>query len=42
MIVIANIFPKLQTVKDLFRQLSKKRPFRASFDGQQVKCPKHL
>ena len=36
-IVIANIFQKLQTVKDLFRQLCKKHDFRASFDGQQVK-----
>ena len=36
-IVIANVFPKLQTVKDLFRQLSKKSRFRTSFATTQVK-----
>ena len=36
-IVIADVFPKLQTVKDLVRPLSKKRRFRTSFDGQHVK-----
>ena len=37
MIVIANIFPNLQTVKDLVRSLSKKRCFRTHFDSQDVK-----
>ena len=37
MIVIANIFPILQTVKDLVRPLSNKRRFRTSFDNQHVK-----
>ena len=36
-IVIANVFPKLQSVKDLLRPLSNKRCFRASFDNQHVK-----
>ena len=35
--VIANVFPKLQTVKDLVRPLSKKRCFRTPFDSQHVK-----
>ena len=37
MIVIANVFPKLQTVKNLVRLLSKKRSFRTRFDCQHVK-----
>ena len=36
-IVIANVFPKLQKVKNLVRTLSKKRLFRASFESQHVK-----
>ena len=36
-IVIANVFPKLPTIKDLVRPLSKKRRFRTSFDSQHVK-----
>ena len=36
-IVIANVFPRLQTVKDLVRPLSKKRRFRTSFGSQHVK-----
>ena len=36
-IVIANVFPKLQTVKHLVRPLSKKRRFRTSFNSQYVK-----
>ena len=36
-IVIANVFPKLQTVKDLVRRFSKKRRFRTSFNSQHVK-----
>ena len=36
-IVIANVFLKLQNVKDLVRQLYKKRRFRTSFNSQHVK-----
>ena len=36
MIVIANVFPKLQTVKDLVKQLSRKHSFRTSFKNQRV------
>ena len=36
-IVIANIFPKLETVKNLVRPLSKKHRFRTSFHTQYVK-----
>ena len=37
MMLIANEFPKLETVKNLVRPLSKKRRFRKSFDSQHVK-----
>ena len=37
MIVIANVFLKLQTVKYLLRTLSKKRHFRTRFYSQHVK-----
>ena len=37
MIVRANVFPNLQTVKDLVRSLTKKRRFRTHFDSQHVK-----
>ena len=37
MIVIANVFPKLQTVNDLVKPLSRKRSFRTSFGSQHVK-----
>ena len=37
MIVIATLFRKLQTVKDLFRPLSKKHRFGTPFDSQHVK-----
>ena len=36
MIVIANVFPKLQTVKDLFKKLSRKGRFRTSLNRQYV------
>ena len=36
-IVIANMFSRLQTVKDLGRTLSQKRRFRTSFNSQYVK-----
>ena len=38
MIVIVNVFPKLQTVKILVRALSKNRRFRACFDSHHVKA----
>ena len=37
MIIIATLFSKLQTVKDLFRPLSKKHRFTTPFDSQHVK-----
>ena len=37
MIVIATLFWKVQTVKDLVRPLSKKHRFRTPFDNQDVK-----
>ena len=37
MIVRANVFPNLQTVKDLVRPLTKKHRFRTHFDSQHVK-----
>ena len=42
MIVIANVFPKLQNVENLVKQLSKKRPFRTRFDSQHVKASQIL
>ena len=38
MIVIANVFPKLQSVTNFFRPLSKKRRFRTRFDSQHMKA----
>ena len=37
MILIAIVFPKLQSVKNLLRPVSKKRRFRKRFDSQHVK-----
>ena len=37
MILIANVFPKLQTVKILLRPLFKRRSFRIRFDSKHVK-----
>ena len=37
-IVIADVFSKLQTVKNLVRTLSKRRRLRARFDSQDVKA----
>ena len=37
MMVIANMFPELQTAKILVRPLSKNRPFRKRMDRQHVK-----
>ena len=42
MIVIANVFPKVQTVKVLVRQISKKIRFRTLFDIQHVKASQIL
>ena len=42
MIVIANVFPKPQTVKDLVKALSWNRRFVTSFDSQQVNGCQHL
>ena len=36
-IAIANVFPKLETVKELLRQLSKKRRLRTSINSLHVK-----
>ena len=37
MIAIANLFPKLQTVKNMVRRLYSKRRFKTRFDSQHVK-----
>ena len=42
MIVIANVFPKLQIVKILFRPLSRKGCYRTGFDSQHVKVSQIL
>ena len=42
MIVIANVFLKLQTVKILVRPLSKKRRFRTRIDSEHVKASQIL
>ena len=42
MIVIATLFWKVQTVKNLVRPLSKKHRFRTPFDTQHVKGPQTL
>ena len=42
MMVIANLFPKLQTVKILVRKLSQKRRFRTGFGSQHVKASQML
>ena len=41
-IIIANVFPKLETVKNLVRPLSKNRRFKTRFDSQHVKASKIL
>ena len=41
-IVIANVFPKLQTLKIFVRPLSKKRRFRTRLDSQHVKASQIL
>ena len=42
MIAIANVFPKLQTVKFLVRPLSKKRRFRTRLDSEHVQATQIL
>ena len=42
MIVVANVFPKLQTVEILVISLSKKCRFRTRFDSQHVKASQIL
>ena len=42
MIVIANVFPKVENVKILVRPLSNKRLFRTRFDSQHVKASQIL
>ena len=42
MIVMANVFLKLQTVKDLVGSMSKKRRFRTFFESQHVKVSETL
>ena len=42
MMVIANLFPKLQTVKILVRKLSQKHRFRTGFGSQHVKASQML
>ena len=42
MIVIANVFPKLQTVKNFVRTFSKKHCFRQCFDSEHVKASQIL
>ena len=37
MVVIANVFPRLQIVKYLVQPLSKNRHFRTSYGSQHVK-----
>ena len=42
MMVIANVFPKLQTVKNFVRPFCKKRRFGTRFDNQHVKVSQIL
>ena len=42
MIVIANVFPKLQTVKSFVRKLSQEHRFRKGFGSQLVKASQML
>ena len=42
MIVIANIFPRLQTVKDFVRPLRNNCRFRTSFDSQLVEASRKI
>ena len=42
MIVIADVFPRLQTVKDLVTPLFKWRSFRTSLRVNMLMGPKHM
>ena len=42
MIVIANVFPKLQTLKSFVRKPSQEQPVRRSFGSQHVKASEML
>ena len=42
MVVIANVFSRLKTVKDLVEPISKNRRFITSYDSQHVKGPQTL
>ena len=42
MIIIANVFPKLQTVKNFVRRLSTKRHSEHALTGNMGKCRKYL
>ena len=42
MVVIANVFPKLQTVKNFVRPLCEKQFFATRFDSQHVKVSRIL
>ena len=42
MILTANVFPKVGTVKILVKPLSKKRRFRTHFHSQHVKASQNL
>ena len=42
MVVIANVFSRLKTVKDLVEPISKNRRFITSYGSQHVKGPQHL
>ena len=42
MMVIANVFPKLQTVENFVTALCKKRRFRTRLDSQRVKVSRVL
>ena len=42
MLVIPNVFPKLQTVKDLVRPLSEKHVSKHALTVNILKDPKHL
>ena len=42
MTLIAQVFPKLQSVKDMFRQMFKQPRFRAPFNSQHIKVSQTL
>ena len=42
MTLIADVLPKLQTAKDVVRQMSKKPRFTSPFDNQHVKVSQAL